>query len=211
MPMIIPNGDLKAQRRALLTDALEESASRRLQTRFWNQGRLAKTTDVGELLYGTAPDSTPIEEIATFEYDKSKPGGFLTQLDDQLKGRNVPVTPRISRYRIARALKHWKPWHVRIGGNNVRMTRKSMEHILSRHHPYFFYNGNVKVRNSQFGESLSPDSIQRLLVMGIRQNWGQIQRNGTAVQRSYPVRFGSGNYNLVIGEKGVVTTFHPVY
>lgn len=211
MPTIIPVRDLKAQRRALLADVLEESASKRFQARFRNQGALAKTTDAGEFSYGAAPDGTPIDEIAAFEYDKSKPGGFLTQLDDQLKGRNVPVTPRISRYRIARALKHWKPWNVRIGDNNVRMTRKSMEHILSRHHPYYFNNRNVKDHNSQFGESVSPSMIQTLLVRGIRQNWGQIQKNGTAVQRSYPVWFGSGNYNLVIGEKGVVTTFHPVY
>jgi len=90
--------------------------------------------------------------------------------DKQLISRGIPNL-------LLRALNSFKPKRIRVGSTDFSLSRNSMRHILTRHHPDY-WDGSSRTVQTFFSRNTSIDDIENAIESVINQNRERLSRLG---------------------------------
>ncbi|WP_297957826.1 polymorphic toxin-type HINT domain-containing protein [uncultured Ruminococcus sp.] len=119
----------------------------------------------------------------------------------------VDKLPRVAKpEKLKNALSNYKTKKWNIGGNAYTMNKKSMKHILERHHPKF-WNGSVKSSQSFFSKKLKISDIDDIANRLMLSNADEVSRIGLKMGR---IKGNVNGVNYVLGlKKGRVGQLYP--
>jgi len=105
---------------------------------------------------------------------------------------------------IANALKGFKNRKIKIGNQDILLSKDKMKHILERHHPKY-WDGSTKNIQSFLDKNMSVDDVTNVVTQVLKKNSATLMKGNTKI----PDTVVNGVTYVLKISKGKITQFYP--
>ena len=119
------------------------------------------------------------------------------------------VTSKVDPRKVVNALSSYKGRTWQVGGQQFRLTKERMKHILERHHPDFFDLRKKKKKNTSLPADWSLQDIETAILVGINQHRSALIKAGGNAMGSFEFGYKGRRFKMGIN-KGRIGQFTPL-